>query len=134
MRCTANKSVPGSVRYLQWRMKLHCNSYDTLKSWSEAYIYIYIYIYMMLHVTVLIYVSLDVNMWYLRGEPHIDFCMQCVIMALAGGVTITNDNLKFKKVMKLESLCIVIRFPYIYHLSSNHWCKKINYKLRKLNT
>ena len=40
--------------------------------------------------------------------------MQCVIMVLAGGVTITNDNLKFKKVMELESLCIVIRFRYIY--------------------
>ena len=35
-------------------------------------------------------------------------------MALVGGVTITNDNLKFKKVMELESLCIVIRFDYIY--------------------
>ena len=35
-------------------------------------------------------------------------------MALTGGVAITNDNLKFKKVMELESLCTVIHFPYIY--------------------
>ena len=90
---------------------------------NHIYIYIYIlyiyilyiyYIYMMLHVTALIYVPLDVNIWYLRAEPHIDFSMQYLIIALAGGVTITNDNLKFKKVMELESLCIVIRFPHIY--------------------
>ena len=124
MSWTANKIVPSYKTYLQWRMKLHCNSHDTLKSWSSwsSYMYIYIYvciyicvcIYMMLHVTALIYVPLDVNIWYLRAEPHIDFCMQYLIIALAGGVTITNDNLKFKKVMELESLCIVIRFPHIY--------------------
>ena len=124
MSCTANKIVQSYMTYIYsegwnciailmilWNHEAH-----------EAHICIYIYvciyicicIYMILHVTALIYVPLDVNIWYLRAEPHIDFSMQYLIIALAGGVTITNDNLKFKKVMELESLCIVIRFPHIY--------------------
>ena len=33
---------------------------------------------------------------------------------LAGGRAITNDILKFRKVIEFESLCIVIYFSYIY--------------------
>ena len=47
---------------------------------------------------------------------------QCVIMTLAGedggggGVegTISNDVLKFRKVIEFESLCVVVCFSYIY--------------------
>ena len=61
-----------------------------------------------------------------RGESHIDFCTQCVIIKLAGrgavpndarvcvcvcrgggGVAIINDALKFRKVIEFESSCIV---------------------------
>ena len=50
-----------------------------------------------------------------RCESYIDFCTQCVIMTLVSGVgAITNDVLKFRKVIKFERLCIVICFSYIY--------------------
>ena len=52
--------------------------------------------------------------WFLRGESHIDFCMQCIIMISWLGGTVTNDVLKFKKVIGFESSCIVIYFSYIY--------------------
>ena len=45
-------------------------------------------------------------------------------MTLLGGGSITNDVLKFRKVIKFESLCIVICF-------SNHRYKKSIYQLRK---
>ena len=49
-----------------------------------------------------------------KGESHIDFRTQCVIIKLAGVGTITNDVLKFRKVMEFESSCIEICFCYIY--------------------
>ena len=41
----------------------------------------------------------------LRGESHIDFRTQGVIMMLAGGGAFANDVLKMSKVIKLQSLC-----------------------------
>ena len=52
-----------------------------------------------------------------RGASHIDFRTQCVIMTLAGGGTVTNDVLKFRKVIEFESSCIVICFSYIYPIA-----------------
>ena len=53
-----------------------------------------------------------------KGESYIDFRAQCVIMMLAGeggwGVAITNDFLKFRKVIEFESSCILICVSYIY--------------------
>ena len=45
-----------------------------------------------------------------------------------GGLVITNDVLKFRKVIEFESLCIVICFSCIL---SNHRWRKIIYQLRK---
>ena len=49
-----------------------------------------------------------------RAESHIDFRTQCVIMTLVGWGAITNDVLKFIKVIEFESSCIIICFSYIY--------------------
>ena len=49
-----------------------------------------------------------------RGELHIDFRTECVTMTLTSGADITNDVLKFRKVIEFESSCIVICFSYIY--------------------
>ena len=38
-----------------------------------------------------------------KGESHIDFCMQCILMTLEGGGAITNDIVKFRKVIEFES-------------------------------
>ena len=35
-------------------------------------------------------------------------------MTLAGGGAITNDVIKFRKVIEFENFCIVICFSYIY--------------------
>ena len=53
---------------------------------------------------------------YLRGESHIDFRTQCVIVTRAGGGGggIANDVWKFRKVIEFESSCIVICVSYIY--------------------
>ena len=60
-------------------------------------------------------------MFYLRGESCIDFRTQRLIMMLevggGGGGAITNDVLKFRKVIEFESSCIVICFYYIYLIS-----------------
>ena len=57
------------------------------------------------------------NLNLVVDESHIDFRKQ-FIMTLAvggkGGGTITNDVLKFRKVIEFESSCIVISFSYIY--------------------
>ena len=42
----------------------------------------------------------------LRGESHIDFCRQCVIIKLGGGggvKIITNDVLEFRKIIEFQS-------------------------------
>ena len=42
----------------------------------------------------------------LRGESHIDFCTQCVIITLEGGggvKIITNDVLEFRKIIEFQS-------------------------------
>ena len=72
-----------------------------------------------------------------------DFRTQRVMMMLAGAcvwgpgvgmkggkvrVVITNDVLKFRKVIEFESSCIVICFSCIL---SNHRWRKIIYQLRK---
>lgn len=50
----------------------------------------------------------------LKGEPHIDFRMQCVIVTLTGRGAITNDILKFRKVIEFQRSSIAICFSYIY--------------------
>ena len=55
----------------------------------------------------------------LRGESYIDFCTLWVIMMFAcgregGGASVTNDILKFRKVVEFETSGIVICFSYIY--------------------
>ena len=45
------------------------------------------------------------------GESHVDFCTQGVIMTLAGCWEhwfINNDVLKFRKILKFQSSCIVM--------------------------
>ena len=49
-----------------------------------------------------------------RGELYIDFRTECVTMTLTSGAAITNDVLKFRKVIEFGSSCIVIYFFYIY--------------------
>ena len=49
-----------------------------------------------------------------RGELYIDFRTECVTMTLTSGAAITNDILKFRKVIEFGSSCIVICFFYIY--------------------
>ena len=66
-------------------------------------------------VTAPVYIELD--SFDLRGESHINFRTRCVIMTLAGRCTITNDVLKFGKVIEFESSCIAICFSYIYRIS-----------------
>ena len=51
---------------------------------------------------------------YVRVESHIDFPTQCLIMTLASGGAITNDNLKFRKVIEFQSSCILNYVSYIY--------------------
>ena len=78
----------------------------------------------------------------LRGESHMGFRTQCVIVTLAcvyvcvcvcvcvcveggeGGGTINNDVLKFRKVIEFESSCITSCLSY-------HQWKKIISHLRK---
>ena len=50
----------------------------------------------------------------LRGESHIDFHTQCFIMTLVIEGAITNDVLKFKKVIEFQNSCIAICFSQIY--------------------
>ena len=65
------------------------------------------------------------TVFIVRGEPHIDFPTQCVITTLAkkgrgsgggggggggGGEIITNEILKFRNVIEVESSYIVICF------------------------
>ena len=52
-------------------------------------------------------------MFKVNGESHIDFCRQCVIIRLAVGGTITNDVLKFRKIIEFQSSCITISFSYV---------------------
>ena len=67
--------------------------------------------------------------YHFLGVTHIDFCTQCVLMTLAGGSgAITNDVLKFRKVNKFESSCIVICFSYICIIVGGN---NIIYQLRK---
>ena len=40
----------------------------------------------------------------LRGESHIDFRTQCVIVTLAGGGVIANDVLIMRKVIAFQNL------------------------------
>ena len=47
-----------------------------------------------------------------KGESHIDFRTQSVIMTFTSAVT--NDVFEFRKVIKFESSCIIICFFYIY--------------------
>ena len=51
---------------------------------------------------------------YFMDKSHIDFRTQYVIMTLVAWEAITNDVLKFRKVIEFESSCIVICFSYIY--------------------
>ena len=52
-------------------------------------------------------------------------------MTLAGaGGTITNDALKFRKVIEIESSCTVICFSYIYLLILDRKRSFINQKSR----
>ena len=43
-----------------------------------------------------------------RGESHIYFRTQTVIMTLAGGGFTANGDLKMRKVIKFQSLCPAI--------------------------
>ena len=64
-----------------------------------------------------IYLYIKLSIKQLMGNSNIGFCMQCVIMTLASevrGLAITNDVLKFRKLIEFESLYIVICFSYIY--------------------
>ena len=65
----------------------------------------------------------------IRGQSHIDFRTQCVIMTLTGGGAITNDVLKFRKDIEFDSSCIVIHILFLY-LPNRRW-GKIIYQLRK---
>ena len=49
-----------------------------------------------------------------KGESHIDFRMQCVIITLEGGKSISKDILKFRKFMEFQNSWIVIYLCYIY--------------------
>ena len=56
----------------------------------------------------------------IKSESHIYFFTQCVIMTLSGGgggeggEAITNNVLKFRKVIEFESSCIASCFSYVY--------------------
>ena len=50
-------------------------------------------------------VTLSKFMGEFRGESHIYFRTQPVIMTLAGGGFIVNGDLKMRKVIKFQSLC-----------------------------
>ena len=49
-----------------------------------------------------------------KGESHIDFRTQCVIITLEGGKSISKDILKFRKFMEFQNSWIVIYLCYIY--------------------
>ena len=66
-----------------------------------------------------------------RGESHIYFRTQRVIMTLAGWRTITNDVLKFRKIIEFQSLWIVMNCQWIVYLF-NHRCEKIIWYFKKL--
>ena len=46
----------------------------------------------------------DTNSVGIKGESHIDFRTQCVIMTLAEGGVIANDVSKIRKVIEFQSL------------------------------
>ena len=67
---------------------------------------------------------------FIKGESHIDFRAQCVIMTLTGGgvgsgggeggVAITNDVLKFKKIIEFENLKVhVLQFASLKFIWSS---------------
>ena len=76
----------------------------------------------------------------LRGGSHIDFCMQCIIMMLGGGEAITNDILKFRKLIEFQihkslwtvkefGICLIIvekRSSNIYNIGKE-FAKLINH-------
>ena len=77
------------------------------------------------------------NWKLVRGESHIYFCVQCVKMTLGGGVwgVITNDVLKFRKIIDFQSSWIVMNCQftssynihiqlYLNLLFYNQWFKK----------
>ena len=47
---------------------------------------------------------------FLRGESHIDFRTQCVIMTPAGGEVIANDVLKMRRVIAFQSSWIAVYY------------------------
>ena len=61
----------------------------------------------------------------LKGEPHIDFRMQCVIVTLTGRGAITNGIFKFRKVIEFQSSWIAINCQWIVYLINNQWKKII---------
>ena len=63
--------------------------------------------------------------FYLIDKSHTDFRTQCIIMTFAGGKggggggggAIANDVLKFRKAIKFESSCIILRkYMHIYKI------------------
>ena len=67
----------------------------------------------------------------LRGESHIDFHEQSVIMTF-GGWGISNDVLKFKTYINFQNLWIFINFQRIVHLFNHRRKKKTNiYNIKK---
>ena len=67
----------------------------------------------------------------LRGESHIDFHEQSVIMTF-GGWGISNDVLKFKKYIDFQNLWIAMNFQWIVHLFNHRRKKKSNiYNIKK---
>ena len=69
-------------------------------------------------------------LFQIRVESHNNFRAHCVIRTLAGGGAITDDVLKFRKVMEFQSLCICYSYNYLIIAEKRLSIKKVVKNLR----